>query len=246
MLMTFQFIIFDLDNTLYPRDSGLMQEIGRRIQVWLCKNLGLTWEEAIDARRDYLRRYGTTMGGLMAEQGTDVHDYLAFVHEVPVEEYLEPNRALDAMLASIPLRKVIYTNATSEHAWRVLQALKVADHFEQVIGIEEMDLRNKFNSGAYGRLLGLLGASGLECIMVEDSAHNLRPAKELGLTTILLDAGGSTEGSTVSSAEPRVETPDEFVDFAVGSVLDVGRVVDALLDGEDYGNSICEIVARWR
>ncbi len=210
--MTLKFIIFDLDDTLYPRDSGLMQEVGRRIQTWLCNHLGLAWEAAVALRRDYYQRYGTTMGGLIAEQDVDVHDYLAFVHDIPVEEYLGPNPALDAMLASIPLRKAVYTNSTSEYGWRVLQALGVAGHFERVIGIEEAGLRNKPYHDAYERTLALLGAQGAECIMIEDTARNLRPAKALRMTTVLVDA-----------------KPNENADFVVGSVLEVGRVVNGLL-----------------
>ena len=217
--MALKFIIFDLDDTLYARDRGLMQEVGRRIQLWVCNHLGVSWEEAIAVRRDYFRQYGTTMGGLVAEHDVDIHDYLVFVHDIPVEEYLGPDPALAAMLDSISLRKAIYTNATSEYGWRVLRALGVAGHFERVIGIEEVGLRNKAYRDAYERMLALLGVQGRECIMVEDIARNLRPAKALGLTTVLVNADGSTEFAQV---------PDESVDFVVGSVLEVGWVVRGL------------------
>jgi len=213
--MTLKFIIFDLDDTLYPRNSGTMQEVGRRIQLWLCNHLGLTWEEAIAVRRDYFHRYGTTMCGLIAEHDVDTSGYLTFVHDFPVEEYLDPNPALSAMLDSIPLRKAVYTNATSEYAWRVLRALGVADHFEQVIGIEEVGLRNKPCRDAFEQMLARLGVQGSECIMVEDLTHNLRPAKALGMTTVLIDADA-----------------DESVDFVVGSVLEVAEVVRELLRHE--------------
>jgi putative hydrolase of the HAD superfamily len=63
-------------------------------------------------------------------------------------------------------------------------------------------------------MLAQLDAQGSECIMVEDSARNLRPAKALGMTTVLVDA------------EPE---EDGIVDFVVGSVLEVGQVVGELL-----------------
>jgi putative hydrolase of the HAD superfamily len=209
--MALKFIIFDLDDTLYPRSSGLMQEIGGRIQTWVCNHLGLSWEEAIAVRRDYFRRYGTTMGGLIAEHDVDPHNYLVFVHDILVGEYLDPNPTLAAMLDAICLRKAVYTNATSEYAWRVLGALGVADCFEQVIGIEEVGLRNKASRDGYECTLALLGAEGDECIMVEDIVSNLRPAKALGLTTVLV----GTES-------------DESVDFVVGGVLEVAQVVNGL------------------
>ena len=214
--MTFKFIIFDLDDTIYPRGNGLMQAVGHRIQLWVQQQFDLAWEEAIAMRRDYFFRYGTTLGGLIAEHDVDAHEYLVFVHDVPVGEYLDPNPALAAMLNGISVRKAIYTNGTAEHGWRVLQALGVADHFEPVIGIEDVGLRNKPYLDAYEQVLALLDVRGDECIMVEDSARNLRPAKALGMTTVLVDA------------EPD-EDEDGNVDFVVESVLDVGETVNGLL-----------------
>jgi len=214
--MVFELVIFDLDNTLYPRGSGVMKEIGHRIQLWLCERLDLTWEEAIEVRADYLHRHGTTLGGLIAERGIAPRDYLDFVHDIPLEEYLSPDPALDAMLSSIPLRKVIYTNATARHARRVLRALGVTEHFERVIGIDDMGLRNKFNHDAYERMLSLIGAQGPVCFMVEDSPRNLLPAKALGMTTILVDA-----------------EPSEYADFEIDSVLEVGHVIDKARDERD-------------
>jgi putative hydrolase of the HAD superfamily len=216
-----EFILFDLDGTLYSRDTGLLKEIGHRIQLWICHRLGLTWEEAFAMRRDYFQRYGTTLGGLIAEQEADTHDYLTFVHDIPVETYLEPNPALAAMLAALPLRRVVYTNATAAHSRRVLRALEVDAYFEQIIGIEKVGLRNKLYRDAYERALALLGVQGPECIMVEDSAHNLGPAKALGMTTVLVGTDSATDHAGLS---------DGSVDFKVESVLEVGQVVQRLLN----------------
>ena len=218
--MALQFIIFDLDNTLYPPGSGVMETIGRRIQAWLCEELDLTWEEASELRREYLRQHGTTMGGLMADHAVDISHYLDFVHDIAIDEHLEPKPALVDMLERIPLRKVIYTNATAAHARRVLRALGAYEQFEQVVGIEEVGFHNKFNRTAYERLLALLGAKGPECVMVEDSPRNLLPAKALGMKTILVHARDISGVSDVT---------EDDVDFVVERVLDVEQVVDRLL-----------------
>lgn len=193
-----------------------MEAIGQRIHIWLSRELDVTWEEATDLRRDYLRQHGTTMGGLMSEHAIDVPHYLGFVHDIEIEEHLEPNPALTEMLERISLRKVIYTNATSAHGRRVLRALGVDEQFERIIGIEEVGLHNKFNRKAYDRMLALLGASGPECVMVEDSPRNLLAAKAVGMVTILVRA-------------ERDDVHEDFIDFVVEDVLDVERVVDQLL-----------------
>ena len=214
-------IIFDLDETLYPRDSGLLKEVSRRIKLWLCAHLELTWEQAAIVQRDYFLRYGTTLSGLIAEQQVDTTDYLNFVHDIPVEAFLRPNPALATMLAALPLRRVIYTNATREYSWRVLRALGVSDCFERVISIEDVELRNKVSLDAYARALALLGARAGECIMVEDTPRNLQPAKALGMTTILVGIDGSAG---------QITSPGQDVDFALQDVLDVGRLVQRLLE----------------
>jgi putative hydrolase of the HAD superfamily len=211
-----EFIVFDLDNTLYPREAGLLQKIGHLIRVWVQREFDLSWEDAEVLRKEYLHRYGTTMGGLIEEHDVDVHDYLAFVHDIPVEEYLRPNPALQEMLTNIPLRRVIYTNATSSYGWRVLRALGVERYFEQVIGVEEVALRNKAYLDAYERMLKLLGAEGEACIMVEDWPRNLEPAKTLGMRTVLVDP--DEEG-----------VANEYIDYVVADVLDVDWVVEEML-----------------
>ncbi|HHN94522.1 MAG TPA: pyrimidine 5'-nucleotidase [Anaerolineae bacterium] len=210
-----EFIIFDLDETLYPRADGLMIEVGRRIQDWLQRRFSLTPEEAVAMRRYHYTHYGTTLSGLIVEHHlapAEVHDYLRFVHDVRVTEYVSPNPALAAMLDSIPLRKAVYTNATVEYARRVLRALGVADRFERLIGIEEVGLLSKVYREAYERALERLGAPGRACVMVEDTPVNLRSAKSVGMTTVLV------------GKEPVPEA-----DFVVARVLDVADVVRPLI-----------------
>ncbi len=204
--MSFKYILFDLDDTLYPPTSGLLQQVGQRIQAWLCNHLALEQEQALALRSDYFGRYGTTLGGLLAERKVDAQDFLTFVHNIPVEAYVRPNPALRAMLDAIPLRRVIYTNGTAEYAGRVLRALGVTDSFERVIGIEQVGLRSKLYRDAYERALALIDARGDECIMVEDSARNLTPAKELGLTTVLLQTNDSPRSFSVRAARAHSQT----------------------------------------
>lgn len=213
-------ILFDLDGTLYPSKSGLLPEVGRRIQKWVADFLGLTWEEAYRVRRDYFHRYGTTLEGLIAEHDLDVDDYLAFVHDIPIEDYLAPDPALAAMLATLPLRRAIYTNATTEYTCRVLQTLGVSEYFSHVVSIEVVGLRNKLFRDAYEHALSLIDAQGEQCVMVEDSARNLRAAKELGMTTVLVGADG---------VRGEQKVVDSSVDFVVDKVSDVGQVVHRIL-----------------
>lgn len=214
--MQFEYVIFDLDDTLYPRHTGLMQEIAHRIKLWVEKTLGLNEKEAAELRQAYLHKYGTTLGGLIAEQQVDVDAYLAFVHDIPVEQYIHPNPPLKESLVAIPLNKAVFTNATSEYAQRVLRSLGIDNCFQHIVGIREVGLVNKPYPEAYKRLLRKLRVSGPQCIMVEDRRINLGPPKQLGMTTIL-----------VSTDTPG---PDDFVDHIVPDALAVRELVSVLLE----------------
>ena len=120
----------------------------------------------------------------------------------------------------MPLRRAVYTNASTEYSWRVLEGLGITDHFERVISIEDVSLRNKLYLDAYQHALSLMGAQGAESIMVEDSARNLQAAKGLGMRTILVSQDGA-QGQTVAT--------HQSVDFVINDVLGVGQIVHNLM-----------------
>jgi len=217
----FRFLIFDLDETLYPRDAGLMQEIGVRINRYLIENLRLPPEQANALRQRYYQQHGTALRGLVVERpDVDPEDYLQFVHDVRLADYIGPEPALADMLRSIPLTKVIFTNATVEHAQNVLNILGIADQFADIIDVRRVEFVSKPNTEAYLRLLNILQATGGECILIEDSARNLLPGKALGMTTILVDSADCAD-----------------VDYCVHEILGIKDVVDAALQRQRDGET---------
>ncbi len=213
----FRFLIFDLDETLYPRQAGLMQEIGVRINRYLIENLHLPQDQANELRQRYYHQHGTALRGLVVERpDVDPEDYLHYVHDIRLTNYLGPDPALAAMLQSIPLTKVIFTNATIEHARSVLDILGIADQFADIIDVRRVEYISKPNAAAYERLLDILHATGAECILIEDSVRNLLPGKALGMTTILVDGDDC-----------------EQVDYCVPDILGVKEAVDAAMKQQE-------------
>lgn len=206
-----KYILFDLDETLYPRVAGLMKEISRRISLYMEDKMGLDPAQVSRLRQEYYERYGTTMRGLQINYEIDPDDYLSYVHDIPLEEYIQPNGALDLVLSSIKLEKIVFTNASEEHARRVLRVLGIEHHFSRVVDIRALNYLSKPNLEAYQCILDILGASGRECLIVEDSIRNLQEAKKLGMVTILVDG-----------------KPEEGVDFVIEDVTGVGQVVREL------------------
>lgn len=188
-----QVLLIDLDDTVYPSDCGLMKEVGRLILRYMVERMGIPPEEAVTLRRQYYLQYGTTLRGLQEHHQVDTEDYLDFVHQIPLERYLRPDPELDAALATIPQEKVIFTNATAEHAWKVLELVGIRHHFRRVVDLRALRYVNKPDPGAYLRALALLGVPAEACALVEDSVRNLRPAKVLGMATVLVGQDGADE-----------------------------------------------------
>ena len=134
--------VFDLDNTLYPHHVNLWHQVDARIGEFVSAWLKISADEARRIQKDYYRRYGTTMRGMMTEHGVHADDYLAYVHQID-HSPLQPNPAMGAAIAKLPGRKLILTNGSTEHADKVLERLGIGAHFEAVFDIIAAELEPK-------------------------------------------------------------------------------------------------------
>ncbi|HEX3859959.1 MAG TPA: pyrimidine 5'-nucleotidase [Pseudolabrys sp.] len=176
--------VFDLDNTLYPHHL-LWQQVDDRIRAYIVNFLKVSSEEAFRVQKDYYKRYGTTMRGLMTEHGLHPDDYLEFVHQID-HSPLTPNPALGAALASLPGRKLILTNGTRKHADAVMKKLAVHEHFEDVFDIVAANLEPKPLAKTYELFLSRHKVDPRKAAMIEDLARNLEAPHALGMTTVLV------------------------------------------------------------
>ncbi len=205
--------LFDLDNTLYPPETGLFGAVDARINRFLEQHLGVAGEEADDLRRRYHDAYGITLAGLMAEHRVDPDRYLEFVHDVPVRDYLAPDPELRAILAALPGRRAIFTNGSHRHAAAVVRALDLEGVFEAVFDIVSLGFRPKPEPETYRTVLARLGVPAGSTVLLEDLERNLAPARDLGMRTVLV-------GSAV---------PSPSADFSIPTVKDLPRILPALL-----------------
>jgi putative hydrolase of the HAD superfamily len=182
--------VFDLDNTLYPHHLNLWQQVDQRIRDYIARYLDLTHEAAFRLQKDYYKRYGTTMRGMMAEHGMDPDDYLEIVHQID-HSPLEPNPALGDAIERLPGRKLILTNGTRKHAEAVMRRLEIDRHFEDVFDIAAADLEPKPMPQVYDRFLKRHGVDPARAAMFEDLARNLEVPHRLGMTTVLVVPAGS-------------------------------------------------------
>ncbi len=208
-------ILFDLDETLYPKELGLMAVVSQRINDYMRLRLGIPASQVPELRKRYYRRYGTTSRGLYLHHHLDAHDYLVYVHDLPVEEYLSPDPLLDEVLDGIEVEKAVFTNSPQEYVQRVLRALGVERHFDRIFDIYFLEQINKPDKRAYLKVIEALETDGQDCLILDDLARNLKPGKDLGMVTVLV--GDGPKGSLWEK--------EEGVDFVIPKVTELGNIL---------------------
>ena len=184
--------VFDLDNTLYPHHVNLWQQVDARIGEFISTFLKISAEEARVIQKDYYRRYGTSMRGMMTEHGVHADDYLTYVHKID-HSPLEPNPAMGAAIEQLPGRKLILTNGSTDHVDKVLARLGIGHHFEAVFDIIAAELEPKPAPQTYRKFLDLHVVNPTTAAMFEDLARNLAVPHQLGMTTVLVVPDGTKE-----------------------------------------------------
>jgi len=184
----FTTIFFDLDDTLYPAASGLWHAIKARMNDYMRERMGFAEKDIPHLREKYFRQYGTTLRGLQANHSVDMNEYLAYVHDVPLSDYIKPNPDLRRMLEGIAIQKAIFTNADAAHAGRVVSVLGLEGCFETVIDVYALAPYCKPMPEAFEKAMKRVGENNpRHCILIDDIPGTVRAAREFGFTAILVD-----------------------------------------------------------
>jgi putative hydrolase of the HAD superfamily len=113
-------------------------------------------------------------------------------------------------LESYSQRKVIFTNADTNHANRVISALGLEGCFDQIVDIRDIHPYCKPQPEAFEMALQLIGIQNRQtCIMFDDAPRNLLTAKSAGLFAVLIGASNC---------------PDR-IDAAIPSLLELPTVI---------------------
>jgi len=206
--------VFDLDNTLYPAACNLFLQVDRRIQQYIMDMFGAGPDEARTIQKSFFHEYGTTLNGLMTHHGVDPAEYLSYVHDIDVTP-VPPDPRLEAVLARLPGRKLVYTNGSVPHAERVLERLGVAHHFDGVFDIVAANYVPKPEDAAFEVFVTTYGIDPGRAVMVEDIARNLAPAHARGMTTVWLRSDHHWSGGDEN--DPHIHHAiDDLVDWLTG------------------------------
>ena len=200
--------LFDLDNTLYPAESGFMAEMVVRMTDYVEKVTGLPRDEAFRLQKAYLAEHGLTLKGMMLNHGVDPAEFHAIFHDLSLEALAHEPQLL-AALERLPGRRLIFTNADDVHAERVLERLGLSHLFDDVFHIGSANYEPKPSPEAFALMSAAHSIDPAVTAFFEDAERNLAPAAELGMTTVLV--GAHAAGSTAQFVHHRTETLAPFL-----------------------------------
>jgi putative hydrolase of the HAD superfamily len=206
-----EFWIFDLDNTLYPARCRLFDQVERRIGLYIEQLLNLDREAARALQKQYFREHTTTLKGLMVNHGVDPGHFLDFVHRIDVTGVAN-DTGLDRALDTLPGKKLIYTNGSVAHARNVMDRLGINRHFDDIFDIAAGNYDPKPSAASFAALIESHGIAPERAVFLDDMPRNLKPAADLGMTTVLIST--HSEWAQPSGDEDYIHhTTDKLADW---------------------------------
>lgn len=201
-------LVFDLDNTIYHPDVGVLNGVDKNINRYMYEVVGIDIKRVDSLRQEYRRKYGVTLKGLILHHNVDPYHYLDYVHNIDYENILSRDEDLSRILLSIPFKKYIFTNGSKSHAVNVLKNLDVIDYFEQVISIEDIDFHPKPSDESFIKFIMITKLEPKSSYFIDDMPENIEKAKEFGFKTILVS-----------------KIPCESADFCIKSIHELDKII---------------------
>ncbi len=192
-------LIFDLDDTLYDRNSGLMKEIGKRIGEHIADIMSLPRDEADILRKRYKEDYGSSLVGLYYIDKIDPQAYIDYVYDIDYKAFLKPRPELRKCLSDLPQRKIIYTNGSAPHVNNVLRALDLEGIFDMIVPIEQIDYHAKPMKLSFERMFALTGITPSEALFFDDQERNIIAAIECGLDGVMVGNPSDIANASITS-----------------------------------------------
>lgn len=175
--------LFDLDNTIYSPTTKIFDQIDQRMKLFISKKLSISENDAFILQKKFYHKYGTTLYGLMKNYELDPDEFLNFVHDIDLSK-LKKNSVLFKKINNLPGSKIIYTNGEKNYAEKVLKSLGVSNLFKSIWDIKKSKFIPKPEMSPLKNLLSTNKIDNSSCVYFEDIEKNLRPAHQLGITTV--------------------------------------------------------------
>lgn len=228
-------LLLDCDNTLYPASCGVMELNDRRINLFIRERLELAPEETQKLRVGYLRRYGTTLKGLMIHHRIEPEEYLSFVHDYSLDGIVQPNPRLAFFLRQLEVPRLVFTSANREHVEHVASALGISDCIDRIYDLASVDYEGKPADSAYARVMA--DYPGERAAFVDDRLLNFPPARRAEMLTVLVEEVpaekrlGAYAAASVFHEEAKLlqDQRNELVDFTIRRIEELADIWDRIV-----------------
>lgn len=177
-------LVFDLDGTLYPETDVIKQRFLDKMIDFFKYEMGIVSDDYMALIDEWRKKYGTCTPAVK-EHGGNVAEYMDYAGDIDVSD-VEYNHELRNRIEKLSYRKIIYTNSCIKHTEDILDRLQMSNMFDEVFTIVDADYLPKPDMKSYKMLLEKYKLNPSETVLFEDKARNLEPAKELGMTTVLI------------------------------------------------------------
>ena len=185
-LTEIKYWIFDLDNTLYSGQTKVFSEVDKKMSSFISEKFNVDLIEAKKIQKEYFYEYGTTLSGLMKKRKVDPNEFLKFVHDIDIS-WLPKDEFLKQELIKIKEKKYIFSNGSHEHIKNVTRQLGIDGLFDGAFDITDANFVPKPHLDPYTKLIEKFKLDPKQSILIEDIAHNLEQAKNLGMKTCWLE-----------------------------------------------------------
>ncbi len=185
-LINIKYWIFDLDNTLYNGQTKVFSEIDKKMSTYISKKLNVDLVNAKKIQKKYFYDSGTTLSGLMKHDNINPHEFLEFVHDIDIS-WLQKDLLLREELIKIKEKKYIFTNGSHSHVKNVTKQLGIEDLFDGTFAITDANFVPKPYIKPYKEIIKKFDIDPKKSLLIEDIAHNLEQAKNLGMKTCWLE-----------------------------------------------------------
>ena len=196
----------DLDDTLFEASGGMLHAIHLRMNDFISKRLGISWEAAGALRTAYWSQYGSTFLGMWKNHGIDPRKFLPATHDFDFRPFIQYAGDPKSDLRRVPGKRIVFTNGPRNYADAVLAALGMRDFFDDVVTSSDMRLFGVWRpKPSADMLLAVCAREGVrpsQAVLVDDSLMNLKCAKRIGLRTVWCTGYRSRNGKLSNRKAP--------------------------------------------
>ena len=198
-------LLLDLDGTVYQDLESVFGQVSKLMTKYISEKLNVDLKRAKELQTNYFYKYNTSLNGLMIHHDIPPKEFLKYVHDIDLS-FMKKDLVLREELENLNMRKLIFTNGSTDHAKNVLSHLGIDDLFQGIFDITDAEYQPKPEPRAFDLMTKKFDLDPNETIYVEDIAKNLSIGKERGCTTVWL----------INNEEwGKKESDQEYIDYKI-------------------------------